>query len=417
MDVLANNPLLQPVYVNKVVESIIPDTADYALTQEIPMTTQETEFVVVDVRKMMGGMTMAVAEGAESPIIDQRGMNQYAFQPAHFREKILLTEKDTKVIRKLGTASDLERAQATMARMIGDLRMRLETRIEWCKWQMMMGSLSVSQPDVSFTIDYHIPTHFKPTLTGADLWSAGTGTPLDDILDWLDLFRDEGTIPKDFMYNAGIEKVLLKNTQIRTIRDSMFVGQPNLGNVTRDNIQAVFNAYGALPINVYDKGYFHVQGTTSVITNVSVTFTVDENPGYQIGDIVTLVHKNGEHTGRVRITLTGVSGTTLTHAAIGGTVTYPVGSEIRLKKQFIDNDKFIIRGQLPAGTMGGTQWAEFVSTPHVYGPGGLMAPTPGIFMKTIVKDDDDPPRAMIISGVSGLPVAYYTTVNVIATVL
>jgi hypothetical protein len=417
MDSLANNPLLQPAYVNKVLDAIIPDTADYALTRDIPMVTQDTEMVVVDVRQQIGGMTMAVAEGAESPVIDQRGAHQYAFMPAHFREKVLLSEKDTKVIRRLGTASELERAAERVARIVGELRMRLETRMEWAKWQMLYGSLTVDQPDINYTIDYHVPTHFKPTLTGTDLWSDPASDPMQDWLDWLELYRDEGTIPQYFQYNASVEKALLLNQTVRQLRDSLFSGQSNPAQLSRSNIMQIFNAYTGMPVQIYDKGYFFIEGTTSALAPAGTSVTVAENPGFAIGDVVTLVHKNGERAGRVRLTLTGVVGVTLSFAALTGTVTFPVGSEIRVKKHFLADDKFIIRGALPAGTTGGQNWAEFVSTPHVYGPGGLMNPAPGVFMKTVIKDNDDPPRAMIISGVSGLPVMYHTTVNVIATVL
>ena len=417
MDSLANNPLLQPSYVNKVLDAIIPDNADYALTTDIPMVTQETELVVVDVRQQIGGMTMAVAEGAESPIIEQRGAHQYAFMPAHFREKVLLSEKDTKVVRRLGTAAELERAAERVARIVGELRLRLETRMEWTKWQMMYGTLNVDQPDINYTIDYHIPTHFKPTLTGSDLWSDTSSDPLTDWLDWLELYRDEGTIPEYFQYNLAVEKALLLNQTIRDLRDSMFVGQPNPAQLSRESLMQVFNAYAGIPTQVYDKGYFFIEGTTSAVAPGSTTCTVQENPGFAIGDVVTLVHKNGERAGRVRLTLTSVSGVTLGFAAPGGSVTFPVGSEVRCKKHFLTDDKFIIRGRLPAGTTGGQNWGEFVSTPHVYGSGGLMNPQPGIFMKSVIKDNDDPPRAMLISGVSGLPVMYHTTVNVIATVL
>lgn len=417
MDSLANNPLLQPAYVNRVLDAIIPDTAAYDLTTAIPMVTQETELVVVDVRQQIGGMTMAAAEGAESPIIQQRGMHQFAFMPAHFREKVLLSEKDTKVIRRLGTASELERAAATVARIVGELRMRLETRMEWAKWQMMYGTLAIDQPDINYSIDYHIPTHFQPTLTGADLWSDAASDPMSDWLDWLELYRDEGTMPEYFQYNLAVEKALLLNDAVRTLRDSLFSGQSNPAQLSRANLMQVFNAYAGIPVKIYDKGYFLIEGTTAALAPAGTSVTVQENPGFEIGDVITLVHKNGERAGRVRLTLTGVVGVTLSFAALGGTTTFPVGSEVRCKKHFLHDDKFIIRGALPPGTTGGQNWAEFVSTPHVYGPGGLMAPAPGIFMKTVVKDNDDPPQAMIISGISGLPVMYHTTVNVIATVL
>jgi len=415
MDGLSNNPLLQPAYVTKVVDSIIPDTESFALTQEVPFRTQENEMVVVDVRQMMGGMTMAVHPGAESPIIEQRGVQQWSFMPAHFREKVLLSENDVKVIRRLGTASELERAQERITKILADLRMRVETRMEWSKWQMVYGSLAIDQPDVKFSIDYKIPTEFKPTLTGGDRWDQATSDPLEDMMNWIELYRDESTDPAFFQYNVKVEKLLLLNTKIRTLRDALFTGQPNMGNLTRDNLAVVINAYTGMQAKVYDKGYFFVLNLTSPITPVSTSFTVGENPGLVIGDIVTVIHKTGERVGRQRITLSGVTGTTLTHAAIGGAVTYPMGSEVRIKKHFIGDKSFIVRGVLPPGATGGRDWAEFISTNNVYGPGGIENPSPGIFSKVLVKNDDDPPRIEIIQGVSGLPVLYWTTINVIAT--
>lgn len=416
MDGLEQNELLRPAYITKVLDSIYPDPSQYALTNEVPVVTQEGEMVVVDVRHQMGGMTQAVAEGAESPIIEQRGRAQWSFQPAHFREKVLLSEKDVKAIRRLGTASEVETAQQKMTEILGDLRMRVETRIEWAKWAMVYGTLSVAQEDVQFSIDYKIPSEFTPTLTGADLWSAATSDPVSDMVDWLEVYRDEGTVPEYFQYNLKVEKELLMNEKIRDLRDSLFVGQANMGNLTRKNLSVVLNAYAGMEGRVYDKGYYFTFKITSAITNISTTFTVNENPGIAIGDTI-VVQQKGEPLTRVKIAVTNVSGTTITHAAIGGSTTFAVGSWGRAKKHFISDASFIIRGSVPPGTMGGTNWAEFISTNHVYGPGGIMSPQPGIFAKTIIKSDDDPPRIEVIAGVSGLPVLYHPTVNLVASVL
>jgi len=416
MDGLDKHELLQPAYITKVLDSIYPDPSQYALTQAVPLVTQPGDMVTVDVRHNVGGMTMAVAEGAESPIIAQRGRTQWSFQPAHFREKYLLGEKDIKAIRKIGTVSEMETAQQRVTEIVGDLRMRIETRMEWAKWQMIYGTLSINQADVLYTIDYKIPSEFKPTLTGGDAWDTATATPMEDLVDWLMLYRDEGTVPEFCQFNLAIEKIMLMNTDVRALRDSLFTGQPNLGNLTRENIKAVFNAYAGLPYQIYDKGWYYTVRLDSDIEHDSTTFQISENPGIVTNDVVTVVHKTGET--RQKLILTTVSGTTCTIGAVGGSgVIYPAGSTIRIKKHFLGDDRFIIRGSVPPGTTGGTNWAEFVAINHVYGPGGLMAPTPGIFTKVIVKNEDDPPRIEVIGGVSGLPVLYHPTVNVVATVL
>ena len=88
-----------------------------------------------------------------------------------------------------------------------------------------------------------------------------------------------------------------------------------------------------------------------------------------------------------------------------------------MKKHFIADDSFIIRGRVPSGAVGGSNWAEFISTNSEYGPGGIMDQTPGIFAKTNIIEPGDPPRVELISGVYGLPVSYYSSANVISSVL
>jgi hypothetical protein len=417
MEGLSNHPLLQPAIVTKVVDSIQIDAEQYPLSTEVPFVTQEGNKVVIDVRQRMGGMTMAVAPGAESPIIEKRGVQQDQFSPASFREKVLLGEKDILNLRKLGTASELQTAQETVTDILGQLRYRVENRIEWCKWSALMGSLSVAQKDVQFTIDYGIPAFMKPALTGGDRWDQVTGKPLTNILDWLELFDQESPDAWYMTYNGHMEMLLLKNTEIRTLRDALFTGQNDPAMLTRGNIQQVFNAYAGLPIRVNTKGYWLVAGTLAALAPAATSIAVDDATGFATGDIVTIVHKDGSRLGHIRVTLTSVTGNSLGFGALPGAVTYPMGSEIRVKKPFIPNDKFIIRGQLPPGTTGGTNFMEFISTNHVYGPGGLMAPVPGIFSKFLNKENDDPPSLQMLMGVTGLPVLYWPTANVVATTI
>ena len=414
MDDLKNNPLLQPAYITKLLDEIIPDTNEYFLSTVIPMVTQETDKVIVDVRDNIGGMTQAVARHAESPLVEFRGQSQFEFSPAFFREKVVLSERDLKIIRKIGTAADFARARDRIAEVAGGLRMRLETRIEWCRWQMIFGSLTIAQTDVQFAVNYGIPLEMRPTLSGVDLWSAiGTADPVDDMIEWNYLYRDFGYDPEYSVLTRYLQKLLLQNTKIRELAEAHFTSTGNaMMNTARLN--EILTTFAGIPYKLYDKGYYLKVKLETPITPVSTNFVVSENPGIAAGETVTIVHLNGSRfaTAKVAVTPTGLS---FAHAAIGGSITFPAGSTVQIKKRFLPDNKFIIMGRVPQGTTGGTNIGEFVSVPSAYN-GNLENPVPGPFGKTVFKNDDDPPKIEVISGIYGLPVHYHPACNVVATV-
>ena len=398
MDDLKNSLLLQPAYITKVLDEIIPDNNEYFLSSVILMTTQETDKVIVDVRDNIGGMTQAVARHAESPLVEFRGQSQFEFAPAFFREKVALGERDLRIIRKIGTASELARAREKVAEVVGGLRMRLETRIEWCRWQMIMGSLVINQPDVQFTVDYGIPSVMTPTLTGDDRWSEiDTCDIVDNLIEWTYLYRDLGYDPEYIVFGRLIQKYALQNARVRELAESHFA---NTGNTMMNTarLNEILKTFAGIPYKLYDKGYYLKVKLETPITSGSSSFVVSENPGIAADDIVTVVHLNGSRVGTAKISVTP-SGLSFTHAPIGGSITYPVGSTIRIKKRFLPDDYCVIMGKVPPGTTGGTNIGEFVSVPSAYN-GGLLEPKPGPFGKTVFKDNEDPPLIEIISGIS-----------------
>jgi len=414
MDDLKTNPLLQPAYITKLLDEIIPDTSEYFLSTVIPMVTQETDKVIVDVRDNIGGMTQAVARHAESPLVEFRGQSQFEFAPAFFREKVVLGERDLKSIRKIGTATDFARARDRIAEVVGGLRMRLETRVEWCRWQMILGSLTISQTDVQFSVNYGIPLEMRPTLTGGDLWSAiGTADPVDDLIEWSYLYRDFGYDPEYGILTRYLQKLLLQNTKIRELAEAHFTSTGN-AMMNTERLNEILKTFAGIPYKLYDKGYYLKVKLETPITPVSTSFVVSENPGIVANDTITVVHLNGSRfaTAKIIVTPTGLS---FAHAAIGGSITFPAGSTIQIKKRFLPDNKFIIMGRVPQGTTGGTNIGEFVSVPSAYN-GNLENPVPGPFGKTVFKNDDDPPKIEVISGIYGLPVHYHPACNVVSTV-
>lgn len=417
---LASHPLLQTSNIIKVVKEMEIPQSDFILGNEVPVREIQEHRVAVDVRKGAGGMTQAAASGAESPTVSFYGASQYEFEPAEWREKAILGQKDLYHLRKLGTKQEVQSAQEIITNHLSDLMMRLNTRLEWARWQALRGRLTATGKDLSFDVDYKIPADMQPALTGADLWTASTSDPMDDILEWNEKYRDLMASPQGYWFNARTLRIIMQSSKIRTLRDALFTGQANLGNLTPGNLQAIFNAYAGVPYTSFDGGYYEITDLASPVAASATTLTVRDASQFAANDLLTIIHRDGDIVGRERLTVDSVNTTTnvITVDAPGvvRSAGFPAGSTIRAKKYFIPDGTFIIKGQLPASIEGGPNWAEIISTLHPYGPGGILSPEAGIFAKPVIHEDSDPPRVELIVGIKGLPIVYHRDVNVIASV-
>lgn len=417
---IANNPLLQTTRIIKVINAFETNSVDHVLAKDIPFRAVNTNRVAVDEKKSRGGMTQSAVPNAESPTIAFGGVNQWEFTPAEWREKVLLLPGEIQHLRELGTKDQVQSIATIIADILKRLRMRVENRMEWLRWQMLLGSLSHQNGTTPYQINYGIPADMRPTLVGTDLWDNAASDPLDDMLEWNMLYRDIMPVQDHYMFNSKCEKVLMVNAKIRAIRDSLFVGQSNLGLCTPGNLAAVLMSYGGHPYKVFDGGYTDSLEVVSGGAASSTSVVLRDMPeGINPGQSVNIVHVNGSKVARERVSVTAVNQVTktLTLAAPGIQYAsgYPAGSQINFKSYFIPDTKFIIRGRMPSNTEGGTEWGEIIGTTHVYGENPAQ-PASGIFGKVVVRDTDDPPRMEIIAGFNGLPVNYYQDVNLVATV-
>lgn len=415
----SNHPLLQTVHIQKVIRDIDINKDDFMLESEVPVRDIEQTRIAVDIRKVPGGMTQAAISGAESPTVAFYGTSQYEFEPAEWREKVILTHKDMHGIRKLGTKEDVERASEIIARNVSDLLMRLENRMEWMRWQAMKGSLTHTAKDVSYNVDYKVPADCKPTLTGVDKWDQSTSDPMDDILEWLEKYQDNVAIPDKFLFNQKLLRVILQNTKIRTLRDTLFAGQANLGNLTPGNLKAIFNHYAGYEYEVYNGGYFEITDLSAAVAASGTVLTVRDVGDLRANDRLKLIHRDGDLVSSEILTVSSVDVAnkqiTVASPGVAYASGYPVGSSVRVKRNFIESSEFIIKGRLPSNVEGGPAWAEVISAAHPYGANFPESST-GIISKTVVEDDHDPPRVSIIIGRNALPVLYHRDVHIIATV-
>lgn len=414
MDALTNNPVLETRNLMKVIDNLVVDSKEFRGMEKVPIVTTNADKVEFDIDVVAGGMTQAVAPGAESPTWEQAGAKTISFTPGHFREKTLLTEKDVTTIRQLGTYEQIQTARNLMTRKAITSRYRTEARVEWCRWQMMQGSLSINNNGIQYTVTYDIPSRFTPTLAGADRWNQTTADPLADLMEWVELFRDVSAMPGEVWINKGMMRLLMNSSVIRAIRDTIYYGPSNDKFMNPGVLKNILTqSIGDMDLVVYDGGVMLTTMLTSQLAAAATSFNVDDASGFESGDVCTIEQEQSQT--QEQVTIDSISGNTITLSS-GPTNTYRLGSQFRIKKFFIPDNLVFIFGNLPTSARGGTSFAEFVSTNSVYGSGSINDPKPGPFIETQIHNDNaDPKRIEIISGINGLPVMYHVDTFVFAT--
>lgn len=411
MDALVNSELLTPRNLMKVIDDIPSQPEVYRGEEIFPFSEQAGPKVEWDIRKPLGGMTQAVARGAESPIIHRRGVGQASFEPAHFREKVILGESDVTTLRKLGTYEERETASSLISEIVIDLNARLETRIEWLRWQPVVNnSLSINENKVQFTVNYNMPTRQRPT--AGTLWSnTSLADPLSNMQAWIRLARGTGGKVKKFWFNTKVQQYLFQNMRILAIIDRVF-NSGNINMMSPEILKSIFKTYiGNYEYEIYDAGYNLVTYTKEALSSGGITtFVVDDATGYAADDVCQI--SAADESAEEDATIVGVSGNTIDCTGTTLTGNYPANSMLRCYKTYLPDDVFVIEMEFPPGS-GPT--GEVISVDAVYGEGSLMSPKPGKFAETLFHDKD-PKQIEIIVGCNCLPVLYRKRGFIVATV-
>ena len=412
MDALVSSTLLTPRYLMKVIEDIPTQIETYRGNDVFPLVTQPGPKIEWDVKRPLGGMTQAVARGAESPVIHRRGVGQASFEPAHFREKVILGESDVTTLRKLGTWEQRSTAAELIAEIMIDLNDRLETRIEWMRWQPIVNNqIVISSNLVQYTVSYNMPSRQRPT--AGTLWSStSTANPISDIQTWIRLARGTGGRVKKFWFNSKVEQYLFQNSRILSLIDRVF-NSGDVGVMSRKILGSILKTYiGDYEYEVYDGGYLAVSYTTAAVAAATAAHSVvvDDASSFTAGDVCQL--SASDESAEENVTIDSISGNTITCVSSTLAGTYPAASMLRCYKTYIPDTKFIIELDFPAGS--GPK-GEVVSVDAVYGSGSLMNPVPGKFAETLFMDKD-PKQIEIITGINALPVLYRKRGFIVAAV-
>lgn len=427
---IARDPLLVPDKIDGILTYFLSDPNSYELAQYLPLVNVNADKVEMDYVKMRhGGVTPLAAVGAATPIFGGWGRGTREFEPAHFREKVLILEQELVKLRKIGTKAEMETAQNLLQRKTEVIEERLQNRLELMRRQVLFDNeVTAKGPNgAAFTLDYAHPDYMEPTLSGDDLWSDHEKSdPLANLQEWVEDFQVHGGFAvKEIVFPMFLMRHLQANDQFRT---ALFYNMPQATASVSQILNELVAYVGLSGPNIIRLSTGKINTVTELTAGSAqndTTLDVADVSTLEVGDSLYVRRVTDNHAEKFEIS--SISGNTVTvSSGVADTGGFAAGDIVRSYLPTIPLDKILIAGtrQGPVNTVGAeaapdqefvSRWGDVCSTLSRYVD--FNNPRPGIFTKLIDKMGEDPPRMENVIGVNALPRIHYPDAWMVPTVL
>lgn len=189
--------LLNPVVLRGVVEKMTaPDSL--ILLNKIPSAPHPFPTVNWDV--IQGSRTLASPNvpNSEAHVVSNLGRSQKAASFVYLREKKVFEPTTLHWLRTPGDVSKVN-AEKAVLREVGELNNRFDSYAEYLLWQSLQGSFTISQNDVTVSVDYGFSGSHLPSAGTA--WATATPAQIvDDIRSWKRLVNRDGRVAAKSAY-------------------------------------------------------------------------------------------------------------------------------------------------------------------------------------------------------------------------
>jgi hypothetical protein len=414
---VGRNPLLRPDKIDEVLTYFRRAPNIYEFAELMPLVAYQTDRVQMDYSvARAGGMTPMVATGSASPIHGGFGRGAGEFEAIEFREKILLLEQDLVDLRRLGSKTELKRAQTILSEKFAVIEQRLLNRLEWMRRQVLFDQAVVVEQasGVPYTVQYNHPAYLDITLTGADQWSDyANSDPLVNMQEWFEDYTTDTGFDLDYIQ---LPKFMWKHLQKNDrLRGALLYNRPT-ANVGVDQITSEIVTHVGLGSATQirtSRGQIAVDTQlTAVSAQSDTTLDLASVAGLSAGDTIYVASAAKKGHYKEKFTVASISGNVVTVS--GGGVAhadgFAAGDPVRFLLYTQPTDKVLFVGSMggPEETVGvegpptpKANWGEMATTLSRYS--SLMSPTTGVFTKTINKENGDPPRIEQVLGIKALP--------------
>lgn len=270
------------------------DSSLYIGATFCPLQNEYVTQIEYDILEPAYGMTSAHVLGGDVKNVEVPNMGTKRFGTAYWKEKIRIDEAKLLNARAAGSYNKRAGRELVMQAAL-QLDTRLETRMEWLRWQTVTnGKIVVTDNNINFTVTYGIPGNNRIDISGdaTRKWIASTADPLSDIDDWLKLFRGSGAHAKTVYLNSDTAGAMAKNQTIRDLlKQCNYAGMLSSSNIT----QALRILFPKLTFVIYDGGYLAEDHSFNMFIPDGTLVLLGEYTGEKLMDFVTTLslHNGG----------------------------------------------------------------------------------------------------------------------------
>ncbi|MFH1742631.1 MAG: major capsid protein, partial [bacterium] len=167
------------------------------------------------------GMAPFKPPKAPSPNTSPDGVTAHEAHAAFWGEKIFYGEEFLNNLRRMGTESQYETAQAHLARGLMMLKIRNDRRLEWM-WSQIFSTADITVSESTgqkWTVSYGVPSDHEVSLGTTYKWEAGANKDIvKDIMDGkIKVHDDCGAMVTDAICNSTVFKFMVLDESIQTL--------------------------------------------------------------------------------------------------------------------------------------------------------------------------------------------------------
>lgn len=207
-----------------------------------------SEYVDVDV--VVGGRKILpfVSNSAAGTIIDKMTGQMRSVKCPRLRPKKQLDAADLLLQRAAGrmmyaNGSDVTASRdAKIGRELADIKNRVDMTVEYMCAMALTGGYTVTQDDLTFTIDFGMPAANKPVLTSGHGWNESGGDIMGDIDTFAQIIKNAtGLAPDIALCGSAVVAAIRNNDAVAALLDNRRVMTGDLTWDTNSDYVGVLN--------------------------------------------------------------------------------------------------------------------------------------------------------------------------------
>jgi hypothetical protein len=275
-----------------VVQDYVAQTENFIGATILPETNSMHQKVRWDERDHDRGMTNAHVMGTDPKVDRRMGSVTREYEPIPFKETDLFKEDEILRSRELGTLNQTLDLSREIARTAKNRLDKTRIRMEWLRWQTLLGSISINENGVKVNETFPVQPHDAAVAFS----TVATAAPLKEFNAVKLKFRKTGASAQGgkAYLNQTTANSILENqnaNDLKGFQNANFTQLP----YSIEEANKILSVRGLPELVVYDEGYIDENDDLQLFIPDGKIIVVGKRPaGQTVGDWVSTpsLHRN-----------------------------------------------------------------------------------------------------------------------------